>query len=115
MLTGPYTTVLKQSLEYMLAIGLSGYGLVYPLAIKYKWNFALWLETKGIPAPPIYVAPFFVAAAYLELGLLSFNEAEVAEVFVGLGLSLMALHYLHFSEAEISNQNRNDIVKNESI
>jgi len=102
MLTGPYTTVLKQSLEYMLAIGLSGYGLVYPLAIKYKWNFALWLETKGIPAPPIYVAPFFVAAAYLELGLLSFNEAEVAEVFVGLGLSLMALHYLHFSEAEIS-------------
>ena len=61
------------------------------------------------------MAPFFVAAAYLELGPLSFNEAEVAEVFVGLGLSLMALHYLHFSQAEIGNQNRNDIVENESI
>ena len=115
MLTGPYTTVLKQSLEYMLAIGLSGYGLCYPLAIKYKWKIALWLEHHGLPAPPLYVAPFFVAAAYLELGALSFNEAEIAEIFVGLGLSLMALHYLHFSQAEIGYQDRNDIVENESI
>ena len=104
MLTGPYNTVLKQSLEYMLAVGLSGYGLLYPLAIKYKLKVALWLENKGLPASPLYLAPFFVSAAFLELGYLSFNEAEIAEVFVGLGLSLMALHYLHFSQAEQNNE-----------
>ncbi len=114
MLTGPYSTVLKQSLEYILAIGLSGYGLLYPLAIKYKLKIACWMEDKGLPTPPLYLAPFFVSAAFLELGHLSFNEAEIAEIFVGLGLSLMALHYLHFSQAELNQQN-NKKTANESI
>ena len=114
MLTGPYSTVLKHSLEYMLAISLSAYGLCYPLAIKYQWKIALWLENTGLPAPPLYLAPFFVAAAYLELGPLAFNEAEIAEVFVGLGLSLFALHYLHHNQAGICNQTINDFTVKES-
>lgn len=100
MLTGPYSTVLKASLKYLLAIGLSGFGLIYPLASKYNWKLANWVERLGIPVPPLYLAPLFVSAAYLELGPLSFNEAEIAEVFVGLALALMALHYLHFAQVK---------------
>ncbi len=44
--------------------------------------------------PPLYLWPFFVAAAFLELGLLSFNEAEVAEVLVAFALGILCLHYL---------------------
>jgi len=100
MLTGPYSTVLKQSLEYILAVGLSSFGLVYPLTYKYGWKFSYWVERLSIPVPPLYLAPLFVSAAFLELGPLSFNEAEIAEVFVGLALSLMSLHYLFIAQKE---------------
>lgn len=104
MLTGPYSTLLKKSLAYGLALGLSGFGLLYPLALKYKWQLATWLDKLGIPAPPLYLAPFFVSAAYLEISSLAFNEAEIAEVFVGVALSLTALHYLHVSQFQIDPQ-----------
>ncbi len=107
MLTGPYSTLLKQSLEYLLATGLTAFGLLYPLLLKYKWKVAIFFENKGLPAPPLYLSPFFVAAAYLELGPLSFNEAEIAEVLVGLGVCLMALYYLHLSQIQSDNQENN--------
>ena len=104
MLTGPYTTFIKDFLEYALALGLAGFGLLYPLAYKYQWAPAVWLNKKGIPVAPLYLAPLFVSAGFLELGLISFNEAEIAEVFVGLALALMALHYDHASQLQISYQ-----------
>ena len=101
MLTGPYSTMLKEILQYGLAVSLTAYGLLYPFALKRKWSLAIWLDSKNIPAPPLYLWPFFVVAAYLELGELSFNEEEIAEILVGLAMAVMALHYLHASQFEL--------------
>ena len=49
----------------------------------------------------IFVA-FFCTAAFLELKPFSFNEAEVAEILVGLALSIMALHYYLSEKRQIS-------------
>ncbi len=91
--TGPFSTQLKGILEYGLCIGLLLYGLVYPLLLGCKWKVAVWVDSKGIPAPPLYLWPFFVMSGVLELGLLGFNEAEVAEILIPLGLVIFLLHY----------------------
>jgi len=93
-LTGPYSTTLKEFIEYALAFGLVAYGLIYPLLIKIKWKVAIWFDSFGLAVPPLYLWPFFVCAAYLELGPFHFNEAEVAEILVGFALAILALHYL---------------------
>jgi len=92
-LTGPYSTTLKEFIEYALALGLVTYGLIYPLLIKIKWKVAIWLDHHGLAVPPLYLWPFFVCAAYLELGPFHFNEAEVAEILIGLAVMVLALHY----------------------
>lgn len=92
--TGPYGTVLKHTIAYVLAAGLVIYGLVLPLALRLRWRFAEWLDARGLASPPLYLWPFFVTAAYLELGPFRFNEAEVAELLVGCALAITALHYL---------------------
>ena len=92
-LIGPIRTTTKSATEYALAACLVLYGLVYPLALRSSVRTALWVEAKGIPAPPIYVWPFFVLSAVFELQFFRFNEAEVAEILIPLGLSLFALHY----------------------
>lgn len=91
--TGPYKTTLKVVITYVLAAALATYGLVYPAFLRLRWRFAVWLDARGLAAPPLYLWPFFVAAAILECGLFHFNEAEVAEVLVGLGLALMTVQY----------------------
>ncbi len=93
LLSGPYKTVSKDILRYTLALGLAGYGLIFPLGLKYDIPFFSWLDRRGIAAPPLYLWPFFVVAAFLELKFLSFNEAEIAELLVGLGLMMMGIHY----------------------
>lgn len=98
-LTGPESTLLKDIVEYTLAGALVGYGLLYPLALRSGWRVARWLGRLGIASPPLYLWPFFVNAAVFEVGWFSFNEAEVAEIFVGTALVLMLLHYLVVRQA----------------
>ena len=92
--TGPISTTLKQSLEYLIALGLVVYGMLYPLLVAVRWRLALWFSNKGLPHPPLYLWPFFVLSAYLELGFISFNEAEIAEILIPLALAIMATNYL---------------------
>lgn len=92
-LTGPEGTLLKDIVEYTLAGALIGYGLLYPLALRMGWRVAGWLDRLGIASPPLYLWPFFVTAAALEVGWFSFNEAEVAEILVGTAMLLTLLHY----------------------
>jgi tetratricopeptide (TPR) repeat protein len=92
--TGPISTTLKQSLEYLIALGLVVYGLLYPLLITARWKLALWFNNNGLPYPPLYLWPFFVLSAYLELGFINFNEAEIAEILIPLALAIMATNYL---------------------
>ena len=92
-MTGPYSTQLKGALEYLIAAGLVIYGAIYPLALRLGARAALWLERRGLAAPPLCLWPAFLIAAYLELGILHFNEAEVAEILVGFALMATAVHY----------------------
>ncbi len=91
-LVGPFRTLTKAIVEYMLVTVLVAYGLVYPLAVRFGWALAGTLQRLRIPAPPLYLWPYFVIAALLEVGLFRFNEAEIAEVLIGLALSIMAVH-----------------------
>ncbi len=102
LVTGPYSTVLKASIAYILTAGLAGFGLVYPLLLRGGWRPAKWLDAKGLAAPPLALAPFFVVAAVLETTPFSFNEAEVAEVLVGFGVACMALHYHYVTKNALS-------------
>ncbi len=93
LLTGPYATTLKTSLSYGLAVALAVYGFVYPASLWLRFRVARWMDARGLAAPPLYLWPFFVTAAVLECGPFKFNEAEVAEILVGMGLTLMTVHY----------------------
>ncbi len=94
LFTGPEDTLLKDSIEFVLALALVGFGLVYPALLRYGAGLAVWIERIGIPASPLYLSPYFVAGAGMELGLLNFNEAEVAELLIGAALAFMCAHYL---------------------
>ncbi len=93
LLVGPISTGTKDVIEYAVAAGLFLYGLAYPLVLRLGWAPARWLDRLGLAAPPLYLWPFFVTAAWLELSPLSFNETEVAEVLVPVALAVMAAHY----------------------
>ncbi len=92
-LTGPFGTNLKLALSYSLAAALMLYGLIYPVVLRRRFRFARWLDACGLAAPPLYLCPYFVTAAFLECSPFRFNEAEVAEILVDLGLALMTVHY----------------------
>jgi tetratricopeptide (TPR) repeat protein len=104
-LTGPESTLLKDLVEYTLAIALVGYGLIYPLALRAGRGLARWLNHLGVAPPPLYLWVFFVTAALLEIGLFKVNEAEVAELLVGTALILMLVYYLTDGEAVAGEQN----------
>ncbi len=93
-LTGPVGTWQKRVIEIALVAGLVGYGLVYPLLRTIGSRAALWLQSLGLPAPPLYMSPFFVTAALCEVRLFSFNEAEVAELLIAMALVFLALFYI---------------------
>ncbi len=93
LLTGPIDTWIKRSLEYVLASAFVGYGLIYPLLIRSPITWLKQLESRWLPAPPLYLWPYFVVAAYLELDYLDFNEAEVAEVLIGAAMTIFCAHY----------------------
>jgi len=92
-LTGPYATTLKAAITYVLAAALTIYGVMYPLALRWRFRLAKWVNDRGVAAPPLYLWPFFLVATVLECGPFHFNEAEVAELLVGLALALMTVHY----------------------
>ncbi len=92
-LTGPFGTNLKAALSYGLAIALALYGLVYPLMLRFRFRLAMWFDARGLASPPLYLWPYFATAAFLECSPFRINEAEVAEILVGLGLTLMTVHY----------------------
>lgn len=96
LLTGPVATWPKRILETGLFLGLSGYGLLYPLLHQKGARSTLWLADHGLPVPPLYLSPYFVLAAWCEVRLFSFNEAEVAELLVAMALAFLALHHGFF-------------------
>ena len=93
LFTGPHKTFLKDIISIAVALGLFGYGLLYPLTVSLNWRFALWLDKIGVAPPPLVLWPFFTLAAVFELKPLSFNEAEIAELLVAIGLAMAALHH----------------------
>jgi len=94
LFTGPHKTLLKDLISFGVALGLIGYGLLYPLTQSLNWKPALWLDKIGIAAPPLLLWPFFTLAAIFELKPLSFNEAEIAELLIAVSLAMSALHHL---------------------
>lgn len=101
LLVGPISTTTKRVIEYLLAGGLALYGVIYPLLLRIGWRVAIRIESLGLVAPPLYLWPYFMAGAFFELGLLNFNEAEIAEVLIAFALAVMSAHYwvLHRSGA----------------
>ena len=94
LFTGPHKTLLKDLISVAVATAIAGFGLLYPLLVWRKWQFALWVEKLGVAAPPLALAPYFTLAAIFELKPLSFNEAEVAELLIAAALAMFALHQL---------------------
>lgn len=91
-ITGPYDTLLKRTIETVLALGLIGYGAIYPQQWTSVWRPVRLLK-NFIPPAPLYLWPFFCTGALFELRLLRFNEAELAEILIALALALTAQHY----------------------
>jgi tetratricopeptide (TPR) repeat protein len=91
--TGPGSTLLKRGIEATLAGAFIIYGVIYPRELAIGRAPALRINGLGIPAPPLYLWPFFMAAALCELRLFSFNEAEIAEMLLALALAMLAAHY----------------------
>lgn len=108
-ITGPYDTVLKRSIETLLAIGLIGFGALYPQRWTNSWR--LIRATKMIiPPAPIHLWPFFCVGALLELRLLHFNEAELAEILIALGLALYVQHYWQLHKQQTYRQQSNRVI-----
>ncbi|MEW5757585.1 MAG: hypothetical protein AB1810_14920 [Pseudomonadota bacterium] len=99
--TGPFATTLKHGLAYLIAAGLIGYGVVYPWALGRGMTPAAWLDRRGLAAPPGYLWPVFIAAAVFEVEPVGLNEAEVAEILVGFGLLMTAVHYRFASKRQL--------------
>jgi tetratricopeptide (TPR) repeat protein len=92
LLVGPFGSTARTLIEVLLSTALVGYGALYPLLWHRRVTVARWLEARGLVPPPGYLAPYFLVAAGLELGLLAFNEAEVAELLVGMALAFLCVH-----------------------
>mgnify|MGYP001773622570 CR=1 FL=1 len=92
-ITGPYDTLLKQSIEIALATALILFGTLYAHRISDEIPGVHSLK-KWLPPPPLFLWPYFCTAAAFELRLLRFNEAELAEILIGTALLLYTLHYL---------------------
>ncbi|NNF15419.1 MAG: tetratricopeptide repeat protein [Gammaproteobacteria bacterium] len=91
MLTGPYSTLLKDVLTWVLAAGIFVYGVIYPVLLHYRVGIARFGQRLGVAAPPLCLTPMFAMAAVSELGFFNFNEAELAELFVALALLFFAV------------------------
>ena len=91
ILTGPYKSMAKEILTYLISGILFIGGVVYPLLHRERFALALWLEKIGFPVPSRCLIPFFLVAVIAELSLFKFNEAELAELFAALAVCFMAV------------------------
>lgn len=107
LFTGPHKTLLKDLISIGVAIGIAGFGLVYPLLLRRNWQLAVWVERLGVAAPPLVLAPYFTLAAFFECKPLSFNEAEVAELLIASALAMFALHQLLITRLGLALPNTN--------
>ncbi len=105
--TGPFATQLKKIMEYALFTALILYGLVYPISLRFQWRFAIRIDAMGLPAPPLYLWPFFFLSGVLELGPFSFNEAEIAEILIPLALTIFLTHHWILYHDNIAWENTN--------
>ncbi len=101
LIIGPIETTSKVVIYRLVALGLILYGFAFPMALAVNWKPALRIEKLGIPAPPLYLWPFFVISAILQLELYYFNEAEVAEIILPFGLAIFSLQYLVAHQQEL--------------
>jgi len=92
------SSVFRDIFQYTLAGALFCYGVLYPLLFRWKMGVARWLHGIGIAPPPLYLWIYFLTAASFEIGAFHFNEAEIAEILVGMALVLMLMHYLYVGE-----------------
>jgi tetratricopeptide (TPR) repeat protein len=92
-ITGPFSTKLKRLIEYALCSGLVFYGLIYPMFVTFNWKRSKWMAAGCVLAPPLYLWPFFVLSAVLELGPFRFNEAEIAEILIPMALTIFLAHH----------------------
>lgn len=91
LLTGPVDAWTKTLLTYFVALGLFGYGVLFPIALRMNFKPALYLTQWKVAAPPpLALIPAFLFASVLELEIFGFNEAEVAELLVAWGLAFTA-------------------------
>ena len=74
-LTGPVDSWTNDVMKYAVAMALVGYGLAYPLLLRFGWGVARFVRRMGVPAPPLHLWPFFAVAAVFELGLFHFNDS----------------------------------------
>jgi hypothetical protein len=91
--TGPYTTLLHRAIEVLLAGAFIVYGVIFPLELRIGSRPAVRINRFGIPAPPLYLWPFFTVSALLGLGIFTFNETELADVFLSLALAIFTCHF----------------------
>lgn len=100
LLTGPVATLTKDLITYSLSAGIAIYGVLYPLAVTWRWGAARRMMKMGIAPPPLFLWPFFTWGAFLELGLFNFNETEIAEMLIAAALAIMGLYYTRFIHAD---------------
>jgi tetratricopeptide (TPR) repeat protein len=95
LLTGPFSTTLKDTIRILLGTGLWAYGILYPILLNRENGIARRARILGIAPPPSFAWPFFFFGGLFELGLFDFNEAEVAEVMIAAGFLITVLNYWH--------------------
>ena len=93
LLTGPVESWTKTVLTYLISLGLIGYGVIFPVALRWQWKPSLLLVRLGVASPPLGLGAAFTFGSLCELELFSFNEAEVAEVLVAMALACTAFFY----------------------
>ncbi len=93
LLTGPVESWTKTLLTYLISIAFIGYGVLYPLFLKKKWQPAVFFNQWGVAPPPLALLPAFIVAAVCEMEFFSFNEAEVAELLVAMAMAFTAFHF----------------------
>ena len=107
LFTGPVSVWTKDFFEYLISLGLLGYGVLFPIAARFNYRPAIWLTKKGVLAPSLALSPAFMIAAMLEPEPFSFNEAEIAELLVALTVAYIAFsHWLQLQTSEPGIPNR---------
>lgn len=80
-LVGPYDTTVKRCTEWLLVLLLC-FAAFYAHPVSSRLKFLLRWKGQLAPPPPVFLVPFFIAAALLELRLFQVNEAELAELLI---------------------------------